>query len=89
MPTYEYQCQQCGHKFESSQKITDEPLTTCPSCSAPKLRRGPGGGAGLLFKGKDFYHTDYGPGKETQKKEGGCCPCGKPGSGGCSSKKES
>lgn len=87
MPTYDYQCQACGHKFESSQKITDDPLEVCPSCSAPKLKRGPGGGAGLLFKGKDFYHTEYGPGKDHQKKDngGGCCPCGKSGSGGCSS----
>ncbi len=78
MPTYDYTCQQCSHNFEASQKITAEPLVTCPACSQDTLRRGPGGGSSLMIRGKDFYYTDYGPGKHTSsKQEGGCCPCGK------------
>jgi len=80
MPTYDYRCQKCGHALEVSQKITDAPIELCPVCDSLSLRRGPGGGSGIQFKGKDFYYNDYGPGKEHQKKEG-CCPCGKPESG--------
>ncbi|MBS4167904.1 zinc ribbon domain-containing protein [Parachlamydia sp. AcF125] len=78
MPTYDYTCQKCGHQLEVNQKITAEPLTTCPACSNDSLRRGPGGGSSLLIRGKDFYYTDYGPGKQAaSKQEGSCCPCGK------------
>lgn len=38
MPTYEYECSACG-QFEVEQKITDRPLSTCPKCRQPKLRR--------------------------------------------------
>jgi putative FmdB family regulatory protein len=66
MPTYEYACLKCGAQFEVSQRISDDPLTQCPKelCAAKKwgkgkVRRGVGGGAGLLFKGSGFYITDY------------------------------
>lgn len=59
MPTYEYQCQKCGHKFEELQKMTDKPLTKCPKCKKGKVIRLIGGGAGLIFKGSGFYETDY------------------------------
>jgi len=36
MPTYEYACSQCGRGFEQFQKITDEPLKTCPQCQGPR-----------------------------------------------------
>ncbi len=39
MPTYEYGCPKCGHEFEAEQRITDEPLKTCPSCRSRKLKR--------------------------------------------------
>jgi putative FmdB family regulatory protein len=57
MPTYEYLCQTCSHRFETWQKMTDEPLTTCPECGA-HIRRVlfP---AGVVFKGSGFYKTDY------------------------------
>ncbi len=60
MPTYEYHCTQCEHSLEALQKITEEPLVTCPKCGRESLRRGPGGGLGLVFKGSGFYITDYG-----------------------------
>ncbi len=60
MPTYEYQCQKCGHTFEEFQSIKAEPLAKCAKkgCRG-KVRRLIGAGAGLLFKGSGFYITDY------------------------------
>jgi putative FmdB family regulatory protein len=58
MPTYEYECQKCGHRFDRFQKMTDEPLKRCPKCRA-KVKRLLGTGAGLIFKGSGFYQTDY------------------------------
>lgn len=59
MPTYEYQCDACDHKFEEFQSITADPLTKCPSCKKKKVRRLFSTGGGLLFKGSGFYITDY------------------------------
>jgi putative FmdB family regulatory protein len=59
MPTYEYECQACGHRFDVLQKITDEPLTKCPSCHRSRLKRLIGAGLGVIFKGSGFYTTDY------------------------------
>lgn len=58
MPTYEYECRKCGHKFERFQKMTDEPLKRCPLCRS-KVHRVFGTGAGIIFKGSGFYATDY------------------------------
>lgn len=58
MPTYEYECKQCKHRFEEFQRITDKPLTQCPKCKG-QVRRLISGGAGLIFKGNGFYVTDY------------------------------
>jgi len=59
MPTYEYKCQGCGHQFEHFQSITAKPLRKCPACKTDKLIRLIGSGAGIIFKGSGFYHTDY------------------------------
>ena len=58
MPTYEYECEKCGHQFERFQSMTDEPLKKCPKCRS-KVRRVFGTGAGLIFHGSGFYQTDY------------------------------
>lgn len=58
MPTYEYQCQGCGGRFELFQKITEEPAKTCPECGGPSHRI-ISLGAGFLFKGSGFHITDY------------------------------
>lgn len=56
MPTYEYLCESCGHRFEIFQHISDAPLTTCPNCSGHIHRvLFP---AGIVFKGSGFYKTD-------------------------------
>lgn len=58
MPTYEYECDKCGNRFERFQSITADPLKRCPKCRS-KIRRVFGGGAGIIFKGSGFYTTDY------------------------------
>lgn len=59
MPTYDYECGACGHKFEEFQSISAELLTKCPKCKKKKLVRLFGAGAALVFKGSGFYTTDY------------------------------
>lgn len=59
MPTYEYQCENCGHCFEQFQSITASPLKKCPECRKMKLNRLIGTGGGIIFKGRGFYETDY------------------------------
>ncbi len=60
MPTYDYECQTCGHLFEAKQSMKDAHLTDCPqeACPGP-IKRKIGLGAGLIFKGSGFYITDY------------------------------
>jgi putative FmdB family regulatory protein len=58
MPTYEYECQRCSHRFERFQGIKDEPVKRCPKCKG-KVARLIGTGAGVIFKGSGFYTTDY------------------------------
>jgi putative FmdB family regulatory protein len=57
MPTYEYECQDCGIHFERRQKITEEALKTCPECKG-EVRRViyP---VGIVFKGSGWYVTDH------------------------------
>jgi putative FmdB family regulatory protein len=57
MPTYEYLCKSCNHRFEQWQKMTDDPLEICPECGG-HVRRVlyP---AGIVFKGSGFYKTDH------------------------------
>ena len=78
MPTYEYVCSKCKHRFDVFQAITEKPLTVCPKdkCGMKrwgkgKIKRGIVTGAGILFKGSGFYATDYRSEsyKEAAKKE--------------------
>ncbi|HCA48764.1 MAG: FmdB family zinc ribbon protein [Pirellulaceae bacterium] len=59
MPTYDYECDHCGHTFELFQGINEPHKKKCPVCKKMKLRRLFGTGAALLFKGSGFYETDY------------------------------
>ena len=59
MPTYDYECDACGHEFELFQSISDSVKRKCPECGALKLRRLFGTGAAVVFKGSGFYETDY------------------------------
>lgn len=59
MPTYDYECDACGHRFELYQSISADPERKCPECKKLKLRRLIGTGAAVVFKGSGFYQTDY------------------------------
>lgn len=58
MPIYEYACKSCGHVFDALQKMHDDPLTDCPDCGKPDLKK-------LLsapnfrLKGSGWYETDF------------------------------
>lgn len=56
MPIYEYECTNCGVRFERHQRLSDEPVQICPEC-AGQVRRviQP---VGVIFKGSGFYVTD-------------------------------
>jgi putative FmdB family regulatory protein len=56
MPTYAYECKDCGHTFEVQQSFSDKPVETCQECggSVRKLF----GNLGVTFKGSGFYRTD-------------------------------
>src|SRR6478609_4813564 len=56
VPTYQYACTECGHRFEAVQAFTDDSLTTCPVCGG-SLRK-VYGSVGVVFKGSGFYRTD-------------------------------
>jgi len=73
MPTYEYKCGACGHRFERFQSITADPIRVCPACKKRKVRRLLGTGGAVLFKGSGFHATDYRSAsyKEAAKKEKG------------------
>ncbi len=58
MPTYDYDCEECGFHFEKFQSIRARKLTRCPRCGG-KVKRLIGTGAGVLFKGSGFHQTDY------------------------------
>ena len=58
MPTYEYECESCGYRFEEFQSIHDEPIKVCPKCGGP-VRKLISSSYGVIFKGSGFYITDY------------------------------
>ena len=57
MPTYEYECGKCSHRFELFQSMKDEPAKECVKCGG-EVRRIIGAGAGIIFKGSGFYVND-------------------------------
>ena len=63
MPTYEYECNLCGKRFELQQAITESPSSECPDCGGA-IRRLVSGGAGFILK--DAGHSSAG------RKEKGC-----------------
>ena len=64
MPTYEYACKSCGHRFDIVQSFSDDALTTCPDCSQDALRK-VFSAAGIIFKGDGWHIKDYGDKKKT------------------------
>ncbi|MDD4910480.1 MAG: zinc ribbon domain-containing protein [Candidatus Omnitrophica bacterium] len=82
MPTYEYECASCKHKFEVFQNINDKPIESCSKCGK-SARRLISAGGGIIFKGSGFYATDYR--KPAPQKEGapGKCPSSSPSCSNC------
>lgn len=58
MPIYEYRCESCGHEMEAIQKMADDPLTECPACGKPTLKKLISAG-GFILKGTGWYETDF------------------------------
>ncbi|AWI29511.1 FmdB family transcriptional regulator [Streptomyces sp. ICN441] len=56
MPTYQYQCTECGEGLEAVQKFTDDALTECPGCHG-RLKK-VFSAVGIVFKGSGFYRND-------------------------------
>jgi putative FmdB family regulatory protein len=56
VPTYQYACKACDHRFEAVQSFADAALTECPACAGP-LRK-VFNSVGIVFKGSGFYRTD-------------------------------
>ncbi len=77
MPTYDYLCKSCGHRFELFQRMSDKPHDACPACNGP-VKRLISAGAGIIVKGENKPRTACG-------QDVPCCgrgePCGK--SNGC------
>ena len=65
MPIYEYQCTECEHKLESLQKISAAPLTDCPACNEPALKKLVSA-ASFRLKGGGWYETDFKTGEKKQ-----------------------
>ena len=63
MPIYEYQCEACGHVFDSLQKISEAPLTRCPDCGAEALKKLVSAPA-FRLKGSGWYETDFKTGEK-------------------------
>jgi putative FmdB family regulatory protein len=81
MPIYEYRCED-GHTFEVMQRMTDEPVQVCSTCSRPVQRVFHP--VAVHFKGKGFYNTDYG----TRRRQRELAAAGEAGSGDSSKPSE-
>ena len=58
MPIFEYICDNCGHEFETLQKVSEAPLKKCEACGAKKLRKKISA-AGFRLSGSGWYETDF------------------------------
>lgn len=65
MPIYEYRCEDCHYEMEAIQKMADPPLSDCPSCGAPALKKKISA-VGFRLKGSGWYETDF---KNSDKKK--------------------
>jgi len=70
MPIYEYRCEACGHELEALQKMSDTPLTECPECGRPALKKLVSAAA-FRLKGGGWYETDFKSGNKKNLAESG------------------
>ncbi len=78
MPIYAYKCSECGFEQDVMQKVSDAPLTDCPSCGKPTFAKQLTA-AGFQLKGSGWYATDF-KGGAPKKEEAPAPACG---AGGC------
>ena len=78
MPIYEYACEACGHEFEREQRITADPVKTCPDCRSRKVQRLISR-TSFILKGSGWYPDLYSSPKDEkkQKKADGAEPAAK------------
>lgn len=57
--TYEYLCEACGHKWETEQRISEDPIKDCPHCGEPRAKRQISAGGGFILKGGGWYSDLY------------------------------
>ena len=81
MPIYEYRCDACGHEMEVMQKMSDEPLTECPECHKPALKKLVSA-AGFRLSGSGWYETDFKSGAKKNVADSGKSDSGSSSSGG-------
>jgi len=90
MPIYEYICENCEHIHDALQKMSDPPLTDCPQCSEPALKKKISA-PGFRLSGSGWYETDFKSGNKRNiadkggKKASESAPAHSCGSGGCGS----
>ena len=68
MPTYDYECRECGQTFESFHGMNETPRIACKRCNSMDTFKKISGGAGIHFKGSGFYVTDYKKNAEPSEK---------------------
>jgi putative FmdB family regulatory protein len=73
MPIYAYKCSSCGHAQDVLQKISDDPLTVCPACSAATFSKQVTA-AGFQLKGSGWYVTDFRDGNKKADKKADAKP---------------
>ncbi|MCZ6463955.1 MAG: zinc ribbon domain-containing protein [Proteobacteria bacterium] len=66
MPIYEYECGKCGNEFEREQRISDDPVKTCPECRSRRVKRLISR-TSFLLKGGGWHSDLYGSAKDTKK----------------------
>jgi putative FmdB family regulatory protein len=75
MPLYDYECKECGYRFEQRQKMSDAPIEVCPKCGGT-VERLISAGIGLIFKGAGFHATEYHGAPSSCSLGSSCCSCG-------------
>jgi len=79
MPTYSYLCSDCGHRFDTVQRMSEDPLTDCPACQKPALVRQVSA-VGFALKGSGWYVTDFRDKGKPKKADGDAAPSTPPAS---------
>ncbi len=69
MPIYEYACDKCGHEFEANQRITEDPIKTCPECRSRKVKKLISQ-TSFVLKGSGWYSDLYSSSAAKDSKDG-------------------